>query len=123
MIAAKATKVGNTCRYDIVMIMLCYVDVMIMLCLCYGYIMLMSWSVALGWSYDYVILCWCYDYVVLCWWYDYVVLCLRCAGMLWWCCLADIDFVPDKPYYYPPVYINDYWNLQSDYMPINETTP
>ncbi|XP_038077792.1 cleft lip and palate transmembrane protein 1 homolog [Patiria miniata] len=25
--------------------------------------------------------------------------------------------------YYPIVYVNDYWNLNSDYMPINETTP
>ncbi|XP_071962542.1 putative lipid scramblase CLPTM1 [Antedon mediterranea] len=25
--------------------------------------------------------------------------------------------------YYPVVYINDYWNMMSDYQPINETTP
>lgn len=26
-------------------------------------------------------------------------------------------------FYYPVVYVNDYWNYVSDYMPINETTP
>lgn len=25
--------------------------------------------------------------------------------------------------YYPIIFVNDYWNLNSDYMPINETTP
>ncbi|XP_033115819.1 cleft lip and palate transmembrane protein 1 homolog [Anneissia japonica] len=25
--------------------------------------------------------------------------------------------------YYPVIYINDYWNMMSDYQPINETTP
>ena len=29
----------------------------------------------------------------------------------------------DKPHYFPPIFFNDYWNLQSDYMPINDTTP
>lgn len=24
--------------------------------------------------------------------------------------------------YYPILYINDYWNLAQDYMPINDTT-
>ncbi|XP_067943747.1 putative lipid scramblase CLPTM1 [Watersipora subatra] len=34
-----------------------------------------------------------------------------------------IEFVPGQDKYYPPLYFNDYWNLQSDYMPINDTTP
>ncbi|KAK6181369.1 hypothetical protein SNE40_009235 [Patella caerulea] len=33
-----------------------------------------------------------------------------------------IDFVPDSNEYYPVVYFNDYWNLQRDYLPVNETT-
>ncbi|XP_070577187.1 putative lipid scramblase CLPTM1 [Ptychodera flava] len=33
-----------------------------------------------------------------------------------------IDFHPSGDYY-PVIYINDYWNMGSDYMPINETTP
>jgi hypothetical protein len=37
-------------------------------------------------------------------------------------CVADIEFFADTNKYYPVVYINDYWNLHSDYMPINSTT-
>ncbi|XP_005100873.1 cleft lip and palate transmembrane protein 1 homolog isoform X2 [Aplysia californica] len=33
-----------------------------------------------------------------------------------------IDFVPGSNKYYPIVYLNDYWNLNADYMPINDTT-
>ncbi|KAL8610919.1 Cleft lip and palate transmembrane protein 1 like protein [Nucella lapillus] len=33
-----------------------------------------------------------------------------------------IDFYPGSNKYYPVVYLNDYWNLNSDYMPINDTT-
>lgn len=32
-----------------------------------------------------------------------------------------IDFEPTTGKYYPIVYMNDYWNLQRDYMPINDT--
>jgi hypothetical protein len=32
-----------------------------------------------------------------------------------------IEFEPTTGKYYPIVYMNDYWNLQRDYMPINET--
>lgn len=36
--------------------------------------------------------------------------------------LADyIEFEPSTGQYYPIVYVNDYWNLMRDYMPINET--
>ena len=36
--------------------------------------------------------------------------------------VADIDFYPGANKYYPVIYLNDYWNLNSDYMPINHTT-
>lgn len=32
-----------------------------------------------------------------------------------------ISFVEGTDYYYPVVYFNDYWNLNQDYMPINDT--
>ncbi|PVD26713.1 hypothetical protein C0Q70_14391 [Pomacea canaliculata] len=32
-----------------------------------------------------------------------------------------IDFYPGTNKYYPVIYLNDYWNLNSDYMPINHT--
>ncbi|KAH3847763.1 putative lipid scramblase CLPTM1 [Dreissena polymorpha] len=32
-----------------------------------------------------------------------------------------VDFVPGENKYYPVLYFNDYWNLNSDYMPINDT--
>lgn len=32
-----------------------------------------------------------------------------------------IDFEPNTGKYFPIVYMNDYWNLQRDYQPINET--
>ena len=32
-----------------------------------------------------------------------------------------IEFEPTTGQYYPVLYINDYWNLMRDYMPINET--
>ena len=36
----------------------------------------------------------------------------------------DVEFIPDgSPHYYPILYFNDYWNMNSDYMPINESTP
>ena len=34
-----------------------------------------------------------------------------------------ISFTKDGSNYWPILYFNDYWNLNSDYMPINETTP
>ena len=34
-----------------------------------------------------------------------------------------ITFLPGENFYKPVLYINDYWNYVSDYMPINETTP
>nr|KAG5704265.1 hypothetical protein BaRGS_012553 [Batillaria attramentaria] len=33
-----------------------------------------------------------------------------------------IEFYPGGNKYYPVIYLNDYWNLNSDYMPINVTT-
>merc|ERR1712226_663038 len=32
-----------------------------------------------------------------------------------------IEFIPGQNNYYPILYLNDYWNLNSDYQPINET--
>lgn len=32
-----------------------------------------------------------------------------------------VEFEPTTGKYYPIVYVNDYWNLMRDYMPINET--
>jgi len=34
-----------------------------------------------------------------------------------------VDFLPGNSFYYPVLYFNDYWNLNSEYMPINSTTP
>jgi hypothetical protein len=34
-----------------------------------------------------------------------------------------IEFVDGGQHYRPILFYNDYWNLQSDYTPINETTP
>ncbi|GBP41438.1 Cleft lip and palate transmembrane protein 1 homolog [Eumeta japonica] len=33
-----------------------------------------------------------------------------------------IYFLPDGKYYKPAVFLNDYWNMMRDYVPINETT-
>ncbi|XP_059156203.1 putative lipid scramblase CLPTM1 [Physella acuta] len=33
-----------------------------------------------------------------------------------------IEFIPSSNKYYPVIYLNDYWNLNADYMPINDTT-
>lgn len=35
----------------------------------------------------------------------------------------DLEFIPGLDKYQPILYFNDYWNLNTDYMPINETTP
>ena len=35
---------------------------------------------------------------------------------------ADIEFDSESGGYYPILYLNDYWNLAQDYMPINDTT-
>ncbi|KAK7104349.1 putative lipid scramblase CLPTM1 [Littorina saxatilis] len=32
-----------------------------------------------------------------------------------------IEFYPGANKYYPVIYLNEYWNLNSDYMPVNET--
>lgn len=34
---------------------------------------------------------------------------------------ADLVFNADGDYY-PILYFNDYWNLNKDYMPLNEST-
>uniref|UniRef100_A0A1I8FTN5 Cleft lip and palate associated transmembrane protein 1 n=1 Tax=Macrostomum lignano TaxID=282301 RepID=A0A1I8FTN5_9PLAT len=34
-----------------------------------------------------------------------------------------VQFHPPTNEYYPILYYNDYWNLNSDYMPVNDTTP
>ncbi|VDP96876.1 unnamed protein product [Trichobilharzia regenti] len=34
-----------------------------------------------------------------------------------------IEFYSPTNEYYPVVYLNDYWNLNEDYKPVNETTP
>lgn len=38
------------------------------------------------------------------------------------CFFTDIVFLPGDKFYYPIVHFNDYWNLNSEYMPINSTT-
>lgn len=37
------------------------------------------------------------------------------------CLIPDVKFDAVSGDYYPIVYFNDYWNLQKDYYPINET--
>ena len=37
--------------------------------------------------------------------------------------LLDVKFDAVSGDYYPIVYFNDYWNLQKDYYPINDTLP
>ena len=32
-----------------------------------------------------------------------------------------IEFIPGTDKYFPILYFNDYWNLNSDYQPINDT--
>lgn len=32
-----------------------------------------------------------------------------------------VEFVPGGEFYYPVIYFNDYWNLNTDYQPINDT--
>ncbi|KAF8564936.1 hypothetical protein P879_05567 [Paragonimus westermani] len=34
-----------------------------------------------------------------------------------------VDFYEPTNEYYPIVYLNDYWNMNEDYKPVNETTP
>ncbi|VEL10580.1 unnamed protein product [Protopolystoma xenopodis] len=34
-----------------------------------------------------------------------------------------IEFYPPTNQYYPVLYLNDYWNLNEDYQPVNKTTP
>lgn len=41
--------------------------------------------------------------------------------LLWACVVADVKFDAVSGNYYPILYFNDYWNLQKDYYPINET--
>uniref|UniRef100_T1J5T4 Cleft lip and palate transmembrane protein 1 n=1 Tax=Strigamia maritima TaxID=126957 RepID=T1J5T4_STRMM len=36
---------------------------------------------------------------------------------------GNVQFEPASGKYFPIVYLNDYWNLNRDYQPINETTP
>ena len=38
-------------------------------------------------------------------------------------CTVDVKFDNQTGDYYPIVYFNDFWNLASEYTPINETTP
>ena len=37
-------------------------------------------------------------------------------------CTPDIEFDEETGDYYPVIYLNDYWNLAQEYMPLNETT-
>ncbi|TPP58064.1 Cleft lip and palate associated transmembrane protein 1 [Fasciola gigantica] len=34
-----------------------------------------------------------------------------------------VDFYPPTNEYYPVIFLNDYWNMNEDYKPVNETTP
>lgn len=40
---------------------------------------------------------------------------------LFFCLPSDVKFDAVSGDYYPIVYFNDYWNLQKDYYPINDT--
>lgn len=34
---------------------------------------------------------------------------------------VDINFLPGKSYYTPVIYMNDFWNMQRDYQPLNSS--
>lgn len=36
--------------------------------------------------------------------------------------LIVIEFDPESGGYYPILYLNSYWNLAQEYMPLNDTT-
>jgi len=36
---------------------------------------------------------------------------------------SDIQFLPESNKYQPVLFYNEYWNLNSEYMPINSSTP
>lgn len=35
--------------------------------------------------------------------------------------LIDIQFLPGETFYKPVIYLNDFWNMQRDYQPLNDT--
>lgn len=35
--------------------------------------------------------------------------------------LIDIHFLPGEKFYKPVIYMNDFWNMQRDYQPLNDT--
>lgn len=37
--------------------------------------------------------------------------------------ISDIHWYEPTNQYFPVVYINDFWNLNEEYMPLNESTP
>lgn len=41
-------------------------------------------------------------------------------NIFWFVSVLVFENITGK--YYPLLYLNNYWNLASDYMPINETT-
>lgn len=34
---------------------------------------------------------------------------------------TDIYFLPGEKYYKPVIYLNDFWNMQRDYQPLNDS--
>ena len=36
--------------------------------------------------------------------------------------VSVVEFVPGTSKYMPVLYFNDYWNLNTEYQPINDTT-
>lgn len=35
--------------------------------------------------------------------------------------VSDIQFLPSRNFYKPIIYMNDFWNMQRDYQPLNNT--
>lgn len=35
--------------------------------------------------------------------------------------ISDIEFTPDRHFYKPVIFYNDFWNMKRDYFPINDT--
>ncbi len=47
---------------------------------------------------------------------------LTFTGFLLCLCVTVIEFDPVSGGYYPVLYLNNYWNLAQEYMPLNDTT-
>lgn len=52
--------------------------------------------------------------------YVYVIIC-KCVGNTSYFVLLDVHFLPGRNAYKPIIYTNDFWNMQRDYQPLNDT--